>query len=110
MYKPKVVDKQNDVNTFKCFGYHEYTLVPVAEAYESIGENKHLFFLDSEGNQVKVESITKEPYSGKIFDVDAANDAIRAPVSDINHKSLHDNIFLPTSLQIFWQCFDALDY
>src|SRR3989344_217821 len=54
----------------------DFDLIPITEAYESINSGKEVYFLDAEGNKIKVNSITKENYSGKIYDVDVENDIV----------------------------------
>ena len=51
-------------------------LMPIKEAYSLIKDGRELYFLDSEGNEVKVRDIVKEPYRGKIYDVDVENDIV----------------------------------
>lgn len=84
------VKKHKDVEIYKGFGLNQessavepsqssfaangFKLMPVAEAYSKFNEN--LKFIDSSGQEIKIKSITKEKYSGKIFDVDVSNDVV----------------------------------
>src|SRR3989344_4362625 len=54
----------------------DFDLIPIVEVYESINSGKEVYFLDAEGNKIKVNSIIKENYSGKIYDVDVENDIV----------------------------------
>jgi len=56
--------------------YKDFDLIPIVEVYESINSGKEVYFLDAEGNKIKVNSIIKENYSGKIYDVDVENDIV----------------------------------
>jgi len=60
--------EQKDLSDFK--------LMKVTDAYENVREGKQLYFLDAENKPVKVKSITKEAYQGKIYDVDVPNDIV----------------------------------
>ena len=80
----KHVDTQN-THVYKSFGSsHEvikdiytanFSLMGISEVYSSLG-NKTLVFLDDNGNEIKVKSISKQNYSGKIYDVDVPNDIV----------------------------------
>src|SRR3989344_8619558 len=48
----------------------------VTDAYQGFKDGKELYFLDENSSPVKVKSITKEAYSGKIYDVDVPNDVV----------------------------------
>ncbi len=54
----------------------DFALLPIKEVYLSFNENKEIYFLDENNARVKVVSIEKEPYSGKIYDVDVGNDVV----------------------------------
>ena len=47
----------------------------ISEVHDELSD-KQLIFLDSELNPVKVKSIKKVPYKGKIYDVDVPNDIV----------------------------------
>ena len=49
-------------------------------------EGKELMFMDENGSEVKVKSITKEDYSGKIYDVDVPNDVVLVRRKNENNK------------------------
>ncbi len=75
--------KNEESQIFKLFYNRDLTkfkLEKISEIYDNLEnnapENKQLFFLDEAGNEVKVKSIKKEQYSGRIYDVDVANDII----------------------------------
>ncbi len=73
------IDVCNCIDIFKSFEIKDdildYSLTPITEAYDSLGEGEELYFLDSENKPVKVKSITKQPYKGRIYDVDPGDDA-----------------------------------
>ena len=51
-------------------------LIPITEAYDAIRDGRRLSFIDADGQKVKVFSIKKEQYSGKIYDVDVSTDIV----------------------------------
>ncbi len=57
-----------------------FELIEISELYTNIIKNKlnasDLVFLDDELNEVRVLNISKEDYSGKIYDVDVGNDIV----------------------------------
>ncbi|MDP3026076.1 MAG: LamG-like jellyroll fold domain-containing protein, partial [Nanoarchaeota archaeon] len=53
-----------------------FKLQLITETYEDINNGKEVYFLDSENNPIKVKSITKQEYNGKIYDVDVENDIV----------------------------------
>ncbi len=57
-----------------------FRLQKISEIYSSIEDKKinanDLRFLDEKGNEIKIKSIEKIPYLGKIYDVDVENDII----------------------------------
>ncbi|RLI73252.1 hypothetical protein DRP04_16015, partial [Archaeoglobales archaeon] len=55
---------------------NNFSLLPITQAYKEISSNKSLYFLTQDNKLIKIKSITKIPYSGKIYDVDVANDII----------------------------------
>ena len=63
--------KTQKTQIFKDFG-----LNPVEEVYSDFNSGKEIYFLDEFGKNVKITSISKENYSGKIYDVDVANDIV----------------------------------
>ena len=56
--------------------YKSFSLQPITEVYENYLDGKEIYFLNSENKPVKVKSISKENYSGKIYDVDVENDIV----------------------------------
>ena len=56
--------------------FKPFALQPVTETYEEINNGKEIYFLDSKNKPVKVKSIIKENYTGKIYDVDVENDIV----------------------------------
>jgi intein/homing endonuclease len=74
------VNENNEI--FKLFYIEEevnlsnFKLQQVTETYEDINNGKEIYFLDSENNPIRVKSITKEQYNGKIYDVDVENDIV----------------------------------
>ena len=56
--------------------YNSFGLMSVTEAYDLVNSGKILAFKDEEGNEIKVLNITKQQYSGKIYDVDVKNDIV----------------------------------
>ncbi|HDZ60309.1 MAG TPA: hypothetical protein ENH46_01245, partial [Candidatus Pacearchaeota archaeon] len=65
-----------DVQVYKSFGLEDFSLKPIKEVYSEFNNNNEIYFLDSENNPIKVKSITKEKYDGKIYDVDVENDIV----------------------------------
>ncbi len=47
-----------------------FSLQPIKEIYEQINNGEYIYFLNSENKPIKVKSIEKVSYSGKIYDVD----------------------------------------
>ena len=65
----------NTKDIFKPFGLN-FSLNPITDAYNNISQGKDIYFLDSENRPIKVLSIEKQPYQGKIYDVDVPNDIV----------------------------------
>jgi len=69
-----------DVELFKSFGEEDlsnFKLQKITDVYKDINENnKNVYFLNSENKPIKVKSITKQAYNGKIYDVDVENDIV----------------------------------
>ena len=62
----------NIYQVFKSFGENrqdlsEFSLQKVTDVYSDIQEGKEVYFLDAENKPVKVKSITKKNYQGKIY-------------------------------------------
>ncbi|MFH1641354.1 MAG: LamG-like jellyroll fold domain-containing protein, partial [Nanoarchaeota archaeon] len=56
--------------------YKSFALKPIMDVYLDINSGKEIYFLDKNNYPIKVKSITKENYSGKIYDVDVENDIV----------------------------------
>lgn len=56
--------------------YKSFSLQPVTDVYSKFNNNNEIYFLDSENNPIKISSITKENYNGKIYDVTVDNHII----------------------------------
>ncbi len=56
--------------------YKDFGLMPVKDVYSLVKEGKEVWFMDSDNNPVRVLNISKEDYSGKIYDVDVGNDIV----------------------------------
>jgi len=73
---------KNNTNDYLNFsirnkGLSDFKLQKITDVYKNINENnKDVYFLDENNKPVKVKSITKQPYSGKIYDVDVENDIV----------------------------------
>jgi len=69
-----------DVEIFKSSAsknLSNFKLIQISEIYNNLeNSSNELVFLDENLNEIKVNSITKVPYSGKIFDVDVSNDIV----------------------------------
>jgi len=50
--------------------------MPVKEAYELLKEGRKVLFMDGDGEEIRVRSIEKVPYSGRIYDVTVDNHII----------------------------------
>ncbi len=55
---------------------NNYRLQKISEIYSSLQSGNKIYFLDENGGKVRVKNITKEKYSGKIYDVDVSNDIV----------------------------------
>jgi len=71
LYPNRNTQKTQNTLIFKSFG-----LEPVTKIYKEINEGKQLYFLNSENQPIKIRSITKQAYNGKIYDVDVENDIV----------------------------------
>jgi len=60
-----------DVQLFKSF-----SLQPITEVYSDFENGEEIYFLNAENKPLKIKSITKENYNGKIYDVDVENDIV----------------------------------
>ena len=50
--------------------------MPVTDVYSSVNDGEEAYFLDGLNRSVKVLSIVKKEYNGKIYDVDVGNDVV----------------------------------
>ncbi|MFH1592832.1 MAG: Hint domain-containing protein, partial [Candidatus Woesearchaeota archaeon] len=80
LYPPSIyVNKSKYVDVFKPFDSekdHNFSLRPIKQVHEEFEQGKEIYFLGADGEEIKVNSITKVPYSGKIYDVDVENDIV----------------------------------
>jgi len=67
-------NKENYINLAK--DADKFALMPVTDVYKDINLGKDVYFLNENNEEVKVESIEKVPYIGKIYDVDVENDIV----------------------------------
>jgi len=54
----------------------DFELREVKDVYSSFEEGLDIWFMDADNEPVKVKSIKKEKYTGKIYDVDVPNDVV----------------------------------
>ncbi len=55
----------------------DFSLQPITKTYKKFNSGKSdIYFLNSNNEPVKINSITKESYDGKIYDVDVGNDVV----------------------------------
>ncbi|MEK6889233.1 MAG: LamG-like jellyroll fold domain-containing protein, partial [Nanoarchaeota archaeon] len=74
----------NTAKVYKPFVNERFNLISVKDVYSSLLEGKEAYFLNSEGEKVKIESIEIENYNGKIYDVDVENDVVLVRRGDGN--------------------------
>ena len=88
--------------------YKPFSLQPIKQVYDNF-DNKDVYFLDEKNNPIKVSSIKKENYSGRIYDVTVDNHIIlvrrRNSPSTLNSQSEFmasnsNSSILPTSAQL----------
>jgi len=58
------------------YGINNFKLALITQVYDGFEKGKDVYFLDENNNPVRIKSITKEDYSGKIYDVDVENDVV----------------------------------
>jgi len=61
---------------YKKLSINDFKLQKITDVYSDIQEGKDVYFLDGNNEPVKVKSMTKENYKGKIYDVDVTNDIV----------------------------------
>ncbi|MFH1585758.1 MAG: LamG-like jellyroll fold domain-containing protein [archaeon] len=66
----------NTYKVFKPFDPQDFSLQPITQIYNDINQGKEVYFLDENNEPVKIKSISKEDYEGKIYDVDVENDVV----------------------------------
>ncbi|MBI2045527.1 hypothetical protein HYT23_05715 [Candidatus Pacearchaeota archaeon] len=54
----------------------DFKLIPVTQIYNELNQGKEIYFLNENNEPVKVKSIEKIPYNGKIYGVDVENDIV----------------------------------
>ena len=91
------VDTCKCMNIYKGYDYkvkEDYNLIPVTEAYDLANSGKELYFMDENGSEIKVKSINKVNYTGKIYDVDVPSDIVlvRRKNENKKEKESHNNI------------------
>ncbi|RLF10664.1 MAG: hypothetical protein DRJ69_02840, partial [Thermoprotei archaeon] len=55
---------------------NNFSFPPITQAYSLLSKGKSIYFLTQDNKLIKIKSIRKIPYSGKIYDVDVGNDII----------------------------------
>jgi len=55
---------------------NNFGLKPITEVYSYFENGKGVYFLDENNKPVRIKSIAKEKYKGKIYDVDVENDIV----------------------------------
>jgi len=84
IFDTSCIDKRKCVNIYRDFELKkDFGLMPVKEAYELFKEGREVLFMDEDGGEIRVKSITKEPYSGKIYDVTVDNHIILVRRDDL---------------------------
>ncbi|HDN83257.1 MAG TPA: hypothetical protein ENG50_02710, partial [Candidatus Altiarchaeales archaeon] len=58
------------INSLEDRYLNNFSLLPIIKAYSQIHKNHSMYFLTQDNNLVKIKSIKKVPYSGKIYDLD----------------------------------------
>ncbi len=66
-----------------------FSLQPIKDVYSDFEQGEEVWFMDEDGEPVRVKSITKQAYNGKIYDVDVENDIVlvrRKKNTNINNE------------------------
>jgi len=71
-----VISVINKTNPQEYLNLSDFSLQPIKHVYSDFNKGKEVYFLDSNNQQVRIESIEKVPYKGRIYDVDVPNDVI----------------------------------
>ncbi len=84
------VSSMNNLNNndYKKLSVERFNLRGMKDVYSSLQEGKEIYFLNSNNEPVKVESIEKVAYSGKIYDVDVENDIVLVRRKVVGSESL----------------------
>ncbi len=82
---------------------NKFELIQITELYNLIQEGRNVWFLDSEGQEVRILDITKENYSGKIYDVDVDNDIVLVRRKNIicEKKDNFENVYNENKKEAF---------
>jgi len=74
----RIISSMNleSLSGYKKLSVGDFELRAVSDVYSDYEEGKELYFLDSENEPVRIESINKAEYDGKIYDVDVENDIV----------------------------------
>jgi hypothetical protein len=81
------------VDTERPFGYAgsipapgvtTFSLQPLTETYSKFSSGEEIYFMNSDGEDVKIKSIEKGPYDGQIYSVDVENDIVLVKRGDGN--------------------------
>jgi len=77
---PNYVQKRKYVQVYKSFDekkdLSDFNLTRIKDVYSNFNSGKEVYFLDENNQPIKVKSIKKENYNGKIYDVDVENDIV----------------------------------
>ena len=88
-------NKSNYFDIYKSFDEKDlskFSLQSITETYEEINNGKEIYFLNAENKPIRVKSITKQAYDGKIYGVDVPNDIVlvkRKPKDDKKELLAH---------------------
>lgn len=77
--------KINNINQI-----NDYKLINIKDIYEN-HKDREIHFLDEKGNEIKINSINKENYTGKIYDVDVENNIVLVRRKNENNLDLIGN-------------------
>jgi len=77
IFNPSCIDRRRCVNIYGDFELKkDFGLMPVTKAYELVKEGREVLFMDGDGKEIRIKSIEKVPYSGRIYDVTVDNHII----------------------------------
>jgi hypothetical protein len=66
----------NNQDDYKKLSVDDFSLQQITETYERFENREEIYFLNSENEPVKINSIERIDYDGKIYDVDVENDIV----------------------------------